>query len=544
VFRNSLAGATLLLIALTVMITWPQTLHLATAVPDHDDPYLSMWRISWLAHALQRDPRQLFDGNIFYPHSLTLAFGDATLLEGVMAAPWLWAHANLVAVYNVLLLAGIVSSGVGMFLLVRYLTNDADAALVSAAVFTLAPYRIEHFMHLELQWTVWMPLTLWAIHRVFDEPSMRRGVAVGVLLGLQVLSSLYYGLFLGMIAGALIFMLAVRDPRRGRAALVPLCAAFLIAAGVLAAYSMPYLENARVVGTRDRAETANYSAQIGSYFSAPLQNWLWGWTSDWYDGNELHLFPTITAVLLAIVAVVTGARRYIVWVYLALAALAFDLSLGLNGLIYRWLYAYIWIFQGFRAPARFAVLFLCALAILGGFGFAYLKRRLAAPRLALIVVLVALGLESGAAPLRLTQVPRREPDLYTFIKKSSHPTNSRPVIVELPMESGFNSLYMFWSTRHWHSLVNGYSGFIPRDYEETVKIMRTFPDDRSVARLRKYNVQRIVVHDSYYPERERAALMLAIAKRSDLIPAGKYRDWIGMAQIFELKPLDDQARQK
>ena len=542
-FRNSLVGATLMLIALTVIVTWPQALHLATAVPDHDDPYLSMWRIGWLSHALLRDPRHLFDANIFSPHTRTLAFGDATLLEGMMAAPWLWAQANLVAVYNVLLLAGIVSSGVGMFLLVRYLTNDADAALVSAAIFTLAPYRIEHFMHLELQWTVWMPLTLWAIHRVFDEPSIRRGVVVGALLALQVLSSLYYGLFLGMIAGVLIVMLAVRDPRRGRAALVPLCAGLLIAAGVLVVYSIPYLENARVVGTRDRAETANYSAQIGSYFSAPLQNWLWGWTSFWYEGNELHLFPTITAVLLAIVAVVTAGGRYLVWVYLALAALAFDLSLGLNGLIYRWLYAHIWVFQGFRAPARFAIVFLCALAVLGGFGFVYLKRRFAAPRLALTVVLVAVGLESGAAPLRLTEVPRREPDLYTFIKNSTD-TTGRPVMIELPMESGFNSLYMFWSTRHWHSLVNGYSGFIPRDYEETVKIMRTFPDDRSIARLRRYNVRRIVVHDSYYLAGERTALMLAMAQRADLIPAGKYRDWIGMAQIFELKPLDDQARQK
>jgi len=188
--------------------------------------------------------------------------------------------------------------------------------------------------------------------------------------------------------------------------------------------------------------------------------------------------------------------------------------------------------------------FLCALAVLGGFGFVHLKRRLAAPRLALIAVLVAVGLESGAAPLRLMEVPRSEPDLYTFIKRASDRTGSRPVMIELPMESGFNSLYMFWSTRHWHSLVNGYNGFIPRDYEETVKIMRTFPDDRSIARLRQHNVRRIVVHDSYYSERERAALMLAMAKRPDVIPAGKYRDWIGMAQIFELKPLDDQARQK
>src|SRR5207302_1060757 len=128
----------------------------------------------------------LFDGNIFYPHARTLAYSDATLLQGALAAPWLLARVNPVLVYNLLLLLGIVSSGLGMFVLVKHLTGNVDAALVSAAIFTLVPYRVEHFMHLELQWTVWMPLALWAVHRLFETGSIRDGVLVGVLLCLQV----------------------------------------------------------------------------------------------------------------------------------------------------------------------------------------------------------------------------------------------------------------------------------------------------------------------------------------------------------------------
>ncbi len=47
-----------------------------------------------------------------------------------------------------------------MFVLARHLIGAMAPALVAAAIFTMAPYRIEHFMHLELQWTMWMPLTL------------------------------------------------------------------------------------------------------------------------------------------------------------------------------------------------------------------------------------------------------------------------------------------------------------------------------------------------------------------------------------------------
>ena len=84
-----------------------------------------------------------------------------------------------------------------MFVLVRHLTGSVGAALVAAAVFTMAPYRIEHFMHLELQWTMWMPLTFWAVHRAIDE-APGGGVLAGVFLWLQIISCVYYGVFLAI----------------------------------------------------------------------------------------------------------------------------------------------------------------------------------------------------------------------------------------------------------------------------------------------------------------------------------------------------------
>ena len=255
--------------------------------------------------------RQLFDANIFHPHPRTLAYSDATLLQGIVAAPWLFANLNPVLVYNVLLLAGIASSGVGMFVLVRHLTGNPDAALVSAAIFTLTPYRVEHFMHLELQWTVWMPLTLWAVHRVFETGSRRLGVLAGAFLALQVLSSMYYGAFLGIMVAALAAMLAISEPRRVPAAVVPLGIAALLAGLVAFVYAQPYMVNARTLGVRDAGEVSRFSAQLASYVTAPAQNWLWGWTSNHFvfEGDELHLFPGLAAVALAVYALTRTPRR-------------------------------------------------------------------------------------------------------------------------------------------------------------------------------------------------------------------------------------------
>jgi len=422
-----------------------------------------------------------------------------------------------------------------MFVLVRHLTHDPDAALVSAVLFTLAPYRIEHFMHLELQWTVWMPLTFWAVQRLFEKASVARGAGLGLLLSLQLLSSIYYGVFLALIVTVLIVLLAASRRDEARATVVPLCAAALIAGVVAFLYSLPYIESARVVGTRAEAEAASYSAQIASYFAAPRQNWLWGWTAFPFEGDELHLFPGVAAVVLAAVGVAGYRRDHLVWIYLTVAVLAIELSFGVNGTMYRWLYAHTTALHGFRAPARFAILAVCGLAVLAGFGFAYMKRRSTASSALFIAVVVAIGIECGSAPMRLIEVPRSTPDVYTFLRNLRDRQDGSAVI-ELPIASGFNVVYMFWSTRHWRPLVNGYSGYTPRDYDDTVKLMDTFPDEASIARLRALNVGHILVHEYYYAARERTALMSAMMQTHELIPAGRYRDWIGTTQVFELRP--------
>jgi hypothetical protein len=132
-----LAGAAV--IVFTVFVTWPQCLHLATKVASHDDSFFSMWDLAWIAHALATDPRHLFDANIFYPAKKALAFSDATLLQGALAAPLFWANISPVLIYNILLLGGIAASGLAMFVLARHLIGATAPALVAAAIFTMAP---------------------------------------------------------------------------------------------------------------------------------------------------------------------------------------------------------------------------------------------------------------------------------------------------------------------------------------------------------------------------------------------------------------------
>ncbi len=44
------------ILAMTILVTWPQVLTMSSAFAAHVDSYFSAWRIMWIGHALQSDP--------------------------------------------------------------------------------------------------------------------------------------------------------------------------------------------------------------------------------------------------------------------------------------------------------------------------------------------------------------------------------------------------------------------------------------------------------------------------------------------------------
>src|SRR5262245_44289714 len=193
------ATPVVLFLALTCVMMWPQARHIRDSAPPHQDVYFNMWRLEWIAHALATSPRDLFNGNIFYPEPRTLLFSDAMLVQGAAAAPLVWLGTAPVLVHNIMLLGAFVLSATAMFALVRYLSGSRGAGVIAGAIFAFSPYRFEHIMHMELQWTMWIPLAFLALHRTIDLARIRDGLATGATLALQMLSSIYYGIFLATL---------------------------------------------------------------------------------------------------------------------------------------------------------------------------------------------------------------------------------------------------------------------------------------------------------------------------------------------------------
>ena len=537
---RALTGAGAFALALTIVVTWPQAIH-PTLVADHFDPYFSVWRLAHVAHALTRWPIDLFDGNIFYPAKNTLAFSDATLLQGILAAPLFWVGLSPTFIYNLMLLTGFVGSGMGMFVLARHLTGARGPALVATAVFTALPYRIEHFMHLEMQWAMFIPLAFWALHRTMESGRWRHGLLVGLFLWLQFLSCVYYGVFLSL--ALLVFtplLLTFKGHVPFRRYAPPLAVGVAAGALLTLPYAWTYLQAAKDVGSRPFEEITRYSALASSYFASPASNWMWGWTADRFGASELRLFPGLVALVLA-VAAFKHPRLRLVGLYVVTTVLVVQLSFGLNGTLYRLLLGQVTALQGFRALARVGILAGGTVAILAALGTQALLARLRfSPqwRHAFVpLVLAAMAVEYANRPLSLSYgLSAEPPDLYRALSHAEPGT-----ILELPTPlanalPGADPEYQSWSIWHWRPLINGYSGYYPPHYLNALAPLRTFPDERSLTLLRERQVRYVIVHRARMDPRKYTELALDIANTPDLTLWGVFRDPVGIADIFELKP--------
>ena len=220
-------------------------------------------------------------------------------------------------------------------------------------------------------------------------------------------------------------------------------------------------------------------------------------------------------VVLALVALRMGLRRLwrvrpllplvldweSPWIYVLILFLAFLFTFGAQG-PYLLLYKYFPGFSGLRVAARFHIFVMFALAVLAAHGLAGLDRRLAGrkARKALLIALPILILvEYLSLPIPLARVPVKDeiPEVYKWLSREK---GDFPVI-ELPLPYGDNLFKLetprvYYSTYHWKKLVNGYSGFFPRLYEELLFRYATRPVGPLVRDLKALGVKVVIVHTS------------------------------------------------
>ncbi|MFA5907906.1 MAG: hypothetical protein WC815_03925 [Vicinamibacterales bacterium] len=476
-----------------------------------------------MAHILPRAPLRLFEAPIFYPDAHTLAYSEHLLVPSLIGAPLLWLGAPPLVVSNLLIILGLALSGWVMCLVINRWTGSMAAGVIAGLLYAFNAHVLTRFPHVQAQHVEFFPLILYALDRVLAGGKRRDTALLAAAFILQALCSNYLLVFCTFAVAAA----AAGRPSdwwgSGRRHVrIELALAAVVIAVVLAPFLWPYYQLSRDQGlTRSIGEVAAYSAGWRDYLvTGGRLHYAW-WSHQFFE-SRTALFPGITAVVLAGVALGSGTAFRDVRARMSLAigilGIAFSFGPGLPG--YATLHQYLPLLAGIRNAARWGWLGLGAISVLAGFGVAHIERAWLArvgggtARVrSWAAVSVAIGVVASAeairAPVGFTPFTRVAP---IYDRLAAEPG---VVLAEFPFysENTFsrNGKYLLNNTRSFTPLVNGYSGFESAAFRERARTLAGFPSIEALSQLKALGVTHVTVHAAEFADRHGGNALQAVA---------------------------------
>lgn len=215
-------------LVLTILMTWPTSLHLTDGIPgDGFDGWQNLWNLWWVKKALlvlRTTP--FFTDYLYAPTGTNLLFHTLNIFNGLWTLP-LQLNFGLAIAYNGVVFLSFVFAGYGGYLLSRYtltqlrLTDNNGRhlpAFVGGVIFTMSPFHMAHLLgHMQVFSMIWPPFyVLWLLRALqpwADRPrsSWRSAGLACLTLILATLVDWYHTLYLLIFTGIVLVWVLLRQ---------------------------------------------------------------------------------------------------------------------------------------------------------------------------------------------------------------------------------------------------------------------------------------------------------------------------------------------
>jgi hypothetical protein len=498
------------------------------------DSRLIMWTLAWDAHALLSGV-SLFDANMFHPERQAFTWAEHHLGVALFALPAYAATGNAVLSYWIVWLLAFPLNALAMSVLAFRITRDHVAAFAAGLVYGFCFFRMHHgHGHMQLLWTWALPLVPLALERWVERPSIARALVAAVLVLLQALAGWYLAVLVTILSiVTILFLLRTRRvPLRHLLAGIVIAA---VAAVPLFWLARPYAR----LSAGATSEAAANAADLAAYLVPPENTWLGpvatalGFAPRWIWGEQTLYIGGVTLAMAAIGLVTWRRRDPVSAAVLVTGLVGFLLSFGPRG---GWspfdAFARLPGMDLLRAPARFALLVMLAMAVLVAIGTSDVRRRLGRAALPVLTVLGLIGLSESYVIGFPGGKPRPAPIPLAYQRLRTLPPAA---VFSLPAYRGTpdafrQSDYLLFSTAHWFPIVNGAGRQEPPAHAERVAAFSRFPHPDAIDRLREHGVRYVVLHTGRASELREAVRQAQTA--ADVSLLGQYDDDF----LYEIMP--------
>ena len=498
--------------------------HLTSAIPsDLGDPLLNTWILWWNAHQLPFTDAY-WNAPAFAPMARALGLSETLLGLTWLTTPLQWFGASPVLAYNVLFIALPVLNGLSAYWLCLVLTGRRDAATIGALAFAFAPYHADQLSHIQTEALFFMPIAAAALHQYWTASDRRWLVVLAGATALNALVCGYFLLFFSIFLGIAVVWLTLSsgDLKKSGAVLASLAIAMLSIAPVIVTFRSVRSQYGLA---RGQPEVEFYSADATSPMFASHRLAVWPLTADpnhpgkaAYPGLAIVLVvlagaasasrgrikpalmaesrPVVALLALAMTMVIAGAtviprpqKVISIGLYLGLIAVlgsrqlralvrsastpalyviglvaAAALSVGPVGRAfghrfwYKPPYLFLMRLPGFdaaRVPSLFITIEVLCLAVLAAFAIARLWPAVTRASLVAVAAIAALIVIDGWSIVPVVTVPGPPPVALTA-----------DLVLELPAYGWVENVQaMYRGMAHGRPVVNGYSGYLPPQFE-------------------------------------------------------------------------------
>jgi hypothetical protein len=291
-------------LSLTAIYAWPVLRALGTTLPsDLGDPALNTWILWWDAHAVPLTAKW-WNAPMFYPSLGAFGLSETMLSVATITSPLQWMGLTAVQAYNIAFILSFPAAAMAAHALAYRLTRRHDAALIAGLSFGFAPYRVAQWPHLQMLWSCWMPLGLFALHRYVAKERTRDLVLFALAWFLASLTCGYYLMYFSVLVGLWMCWFA-----RTRRAWISVGVATVVAALPLAPLLFGYQRIQAGFGlSRGMAEIESFGADLTAMWAtAPHLMFASHWTLA--PKPEGELYPGATVLLLALAGAIIAWRR-------------------------------------------------------------------------------------------------------------------------------------------------------------------------------------------------------------------------------------------
>lgn len=400
-----------------IVMTWPLVPSFSMGIPgDGEDASLFIWNFWWFNFSIKTLHNNPFSSNyIFNPLGTSLIFHTFTPIYAALSLVFSIFTENYILQYNTFFFLTYFLTSWFMYSLLRQMNVSSYSSIIGALLFTYAPVRMIRCLgHLNLLSTQWFPLFLLFLLLMFRTGKRRYAFLNGLVLFATFLTSYQYFamliiLFLGLCVvrlGLFCVEKIAKNKEESSASLsdeVSELRRFLINVliiGITVTILMgPFLslifDELQWEGNylAEKTATETFPTDFLYFLNLSGRSFLWrslnlSFNTNDFLGTETMLNPGMIALLLALVAVFSGAKKGIkgrtllpIMLFSAFfGLLALGSTLHIEGadtgipLPYA-LFRVLPFISGVRVPGRFSIVMAFGLAILAAIGTDSLVRQ-------------------------------------------------------------------------------------------------------------------------------------------------------------------------